>query len=163
MWEGQNENGIVAFFFSYHHHQSVEIKEGRRKDTCLVLPNCWWRFEGHRQWLFGFSLWEKCFIVNQESVVLKQIMIWKSLNTPLNILDLSSFTSNFFFTKKLSISLRVCIFLKKYPHLNCQKMSTGCEGQPHAGCNYQRAVINGGLLLALQDHYWLGKWNASVG
>lgn len=36
-------------------------------------------------------------------------------------------------------------------------MSTSCERQAHTGSNYQRAMINGGLLLALQDHYWLRK------
>lgn len=41
--------------------------------------------------------------------------------------------------------------------LNCPEMSTSCETQAHTGSNYQRAMINGGLLLVLQDHYWLRK------
>lgn len=45
----------------------------------------------------------------------------------------------------------------KGTELNCPEMSTSCERQAHTGSNYQRAMINGGLLLALQDHYWLRK------
>lgn len=45
----------------------------------------------------------------------------------------------------------------KGAELNCPEMSTSWERQAHTGSNYQRAMINGGLLLALQDHYWLRK------
>lgn len=69
----------------------------------------------------------------------------------------TSFVLTFLTYAIIDLSLLLLQRPLKGAELNWPELSTSCERQAHTGSNYQRAVINGGPLLALQDHYWLRK------
>lgn len=72
---------------------------------------------------------------------------------PWHLWERISFVLTFLTYAIIDLSLLLLQRPFKGAELNCPEMSTSCERQAHAGSNYQRAMINGGLLLALQDHY----------